>query len=172
MKILRTFISGLYAFKYEEQKLDELERLLDIWNDYEFLENFFNQHKDDLRYFGCDVETAIEETIDEVSNLSEFLLNLPKNKYISLDTIFKPLNDLEYRITTLSKQKARRKWLRLYAIKIEPNYYVITGGAIKLTHKMQERKHTQNELVKLEKSRSYLQSEGIFDLDSFNELDI
>lgn len=32
-------------------------------------------------------------------------------------------------------------WLRLYAIKLEPGCYIITGGAIKLTRTMEERQH-------------------------------
>ena len=53
----------------------------------------------------------------------------------------------------LGKEKARIKerpqhasWLRIYAIKLEPGCYIITGGAIKLTRTMQEREHTLNEL--------------------------
>ncbi|PWK28288.1 hypothetical protein LV89_01071 [Arcicella aurantiaca] len=172
MKIVHTFITGLYSFKYDEQETNELERLFDDWNDFEFLEEFFDNHKNDLKYFGLTVESAIEETINEANLLDKLLLDIAESNFQTLDAIFKPLNNLEFRAVILSKQKARRRWLRLYAIKIEPNYYVITGGAIKLTHTMQEREHTKNELLKLEKCRQYLQSEGIFDLDSFNELDI
>lgn len=172
MKIVRTFITGLYSFKYKGQELNELERLFDDWSDYEFLEDFFENYNNDLAYFELTVETAVEETINEANFLDKLLLDISESKFRTLDAIFKPLNDLEFGEVILSKQKAKRRWLRLYAVKIEPNYYVITGGSIKLTHKMQEREHTQNELYKLEKCRQYLQSEGIFDLDSFNELDI
>ena len=41
MKIVNTFVNGLYAFKYDGQWLDELERLLEEWGDIEGLENFF-----------------------------------------------------------------------------------------------------------------------------------
>ena len=47
--------------------------------------------------------------------------------------------------------------------------YVITGGAIKLTLKMEEREHTRQELVKLEQVREFLLSENIIDDDSFVE---
>ena len=165
MKILDTFVSGLYSFKYDKEESDELTRLLEQWSDIQFLEGFFEFHKNDLRYFGIDVETAKEQTIDEVNQLEDFLSGLSYNDN-ELDSIFRPLNDLEYRATILSKQKSKRKWLRLYAIKIETNHYVITGGAIKLTHTMQERWHTRGELSKLEKCRQYLQSQGIFDLEA------
>ena len=54
-----------------------------------------------------------------------------------------------------------------YAIRIEPNVYIITGGAIKLNAKMQDREHTQIELDKLNACRNYLQQKGVFDKDSF-----
>ncbi len=72
----------------------------------------------------------------------------------------------------LAKQKSKRRWLRLYALRIDANTYVITGGAIKLTHKMGERLHTAKELDKMELCRNYLKDQGVFDIDSFNELDI
>lgn len=58
-------------------------------------------------------------------------------------------------------------WLRIYAIKLEPGCYIITGGAIKLTRTMQEREHTLAELTKMEKVRSYLLNGGAIDADGF-----
>jgi hypothetical protein len=58
-------------------------------------------------------------------------------------------------------------WLRIYAIKLATGVYIITGGAIKLTATMQEREHTQAELVKLDQVRNFLLSEGIIDNDGF-----
>ena len=169
MKIVNTFVKGLYAFKYDGHLLDELERLLEEWGDIEGLENFFEQNENDLSYFKLDIYSAINDTIKESMRLRKFLFEISKAKPSILDEIFRPLDNLEYRVITLSKQKASRRWLRLYAIRIEANHYVITGGAIKLTHKMQDREHTQRELHKLEKCRSFLQLNGIFDTDSFNE---
>ena len=58
-------------------------------------------------------------------------------------------------------------WLRIYAIKLEPGIYVITGGAIKLTRTMQEREHTLVELARMEKVRRFLLDNDIADKDSF-----
>ena len=58
-------------------------------------------------------------------------------------------------------------WLRVYAIRLEKNVFVVTGGAIKLTRTMQERAHTQQELTKLNQCRQYLMDSGVFDADSF-----
>ena len=77
----------------------------------------------------------------------------------------------------LGLEKARLKntanhasWLRIYAIKLEPGIFVVTGGALKLTATMQEREHTLRELYKMEKVRQYLLSENVIDADGFNEM--
>lgn len=61
-------------------------------------------------------------------------------------------------------------WLRLYAIKLEPQTYVITGGTIKLTQTMQERQHTLAELSRIEKVRNFLMDNGVVDLEGMLEL--
>lgn len=76
----------------------------------------------------------------------------------------------------LGKEKAKVKnrprhasWLRIYAIKLEPGCYIITGGAIKLTRTMQEREHTLAELNKMEVVRSFLLSGGAVDAEGFED---
>ena len=49
------------------------------------------------------------------------------------------------------------------------NFYLIYAGAIKLTATMQEREHTRQELVKIDRVRRYLLEEGIIDDEGFIE---
>ena len=93
-----------------------------------------------------------------------------------LDSLFRPLNNNETAETLLQKDKARLKkrhvhssWLRIYAIRLSTGDYIITGGAIKLTLKMEEREHTRLELDKIERVRNFLLNEHIIDDDSFIE---
>ena len=79
----------------------------------------------------------------------------------------------------LTRQKARNwecerhdSWLRIYAIRLEPNVYVVTGGAIKLTRAMQDKEHTMIELNKLNKCKEFLKRNGVFDKDSFIDLNM
>jgi hypothetical protein len=76
--------------------------------------------------------------------------------------LFKPLNNFEYAITAYQKSKARirKGWLRLYAIRLAENCYLVTGGAINLTLDM-KRAHLQNELNRLEQAKLFLRSNGI-----------
>ena len=48
----------------------------------------------------------------------------------------------------------------MYAIRLAPNCYLVTGGAIKLTYDMRP-KHLQNELAKLEKAKTFLKNNDI-----------
>jgi hypothetical protein len=62
--------------------------------------------------------------------------------------------------------------LRIYAIKIGPNTFIVTGGAIKLVGKMDERTHLLKEKQKLDEIRNYLKEEGILDQDDFEMYEI
>lgn len=94
----------------------------------------------------------------------------------NLDHIFRPLENQRITEMLLGKEKARLRktkghasWLRIYAIKLEPGIYIITGGAIKLTRTMREREHTLVELAKMEEVRRYLLDNNIVDMDSFQD---
>jgi hypothetical protein len=170
MEILPIFAPYLYAVKYENEALDELERLFDEWSDIEKLESFFETNYEDLKYFKIDVDEAILESIKEANAFRHKILELAKKENPDLDSIFKNLDNKEVRIFELIKQKSKRRWLRIYAIRIDTNVYLITGGAIKLTLQMADRLHTQKELDKLERCRNYLKDNQVFDNDSFKEM--
>ena len=129
---------------------------------------------DDLTaYFKVtDINQAIEDTIEDSDQLQCLMLDLQPNS--DLEALFHPLENFRTSEMLLGKEKARLKrtvrhtsWLRIYAIKLSQGVYVITGGAIKLTLKMEERDHTKLELTKLDQVRRFLLSEDIIDDDSF-----
>ena len=93
-----------------------------------------------------------------------------------LDYLFRPLENHRIHEMLLSREKAKGKrssthnsWLRIYAIKLDEGTYLVTGGAIKLTHLMAEREHTLNELRKMEMVRNYLLDNGVRDADGIKE---
>jgi len=174
MEIVSIFEPYLYSFKYSNEEFDELERLFDEWNDIEMLRKFFEENRKDLRYFQIEVDDAIIETKKEAAALRKKFIDLSLESSPKLDSMFMNLDDSELRIIDLAKQKTKRRWLRIYALRIDINTYVITGGAIKLTHQMEIKKggrpHTEKELNKLDICRNYLKEHGVYDADSFNEL--
>lgn len=170
--------NSLFSVKYRDEEKDELGRLFDDWTDIEFLESFFETHINDLNkefYTYLSIEDAVEQTLNDVEDLETRLIDVGKcgqdDKYNTLETLFKPLNNnAKYPPSALEKSKVygseRKSWLRIYALRLESNVFVITGGAIKLTRTMNNREHLLDELDKLEKVKQYLITESIIDNDS------
>lgn len=169
MKIVPIFAEKLFSFHYENECLDEYGRLLEIWNDPEFLLDFAERNENSIRQLEYTIDSFVERVLKDAEILEELLLNY-KNNESNIDTCFQPLHNQEYRCKILSFQKKKCKFLRLYAIRIDSNCYVITGGGIKITRTMQEHPETNAELQKLERCKNYLQSQNVFDNDSFFEI--
>lgn len=168
MKIDAIFMQKLYAFRYKGSKTNELKKLLRLWNDASYIYEFLKINQDDLPQ-GKTIEEIADIIADNVSDLEEII------RYVTvggapLEHFFKPLSNQEYQSKTLSQQKGREQYLRLYAIKIDDDCFVITGGAIKFTHLMQDRPHTLDQLHLLKQCRDYLTTNSVFDRDSFYEL--
>ena len=130
---------------------------------FSLLASFFKQNISDLEsYFKItDVNQAIYDTIEDSERLQCLIMDISPDA--DLDKIFRPLENSRTSEILLGKEKARLRnpprhasWLRIYAIKLEPGIYIVTGGAIKLTRTMQEREHTLIELARMEKVRRFL----------------
>lgn len=166
----------LWAVRYEGEADNALYNLFEQWNDVLWLRTFFKENIEDLSsYFKItDVNQAIMDTIEDSERLQCIIMDISPDA--DLDAIFRPLENSRIADITLGKEKARLKqrmrhasWLRIYAIKLTTGVYIITGGTIKLTATMEERKHTQAELTKMEMVRNFLLNEGIIDDDGFIE---
>ncbi len=177
MKIVSTFAlvkDSLYAVKYEHEKYHEFSKLFTLWNDAQYLDDFFHEHKNDLNrpyWSGITPNHAILKTRKDAKLLEKKLIQIAHtgqtDKNETLSTLFKPLNKDPQKLEPYEKNKAyglvTHSWLRIYAIRIDVNLFVVSGGAIKLTQNMNEREHLLLELKKLEITQRYCKDE--FDLD-------
>lgn len=183
MEIVRIFgdEDSLLSVQYDENEQDEFSRIFEEWTDIEFLENFFNDNKSDLErpfWNHVSIEEAIQLTRDEAIKLRSYFYDLSKKnprKRISLfSDLFKPLEKQLSSGDYLARKKAyglkKISWLRIYALKIGDDMYLITGGTIKLTEKMNDRKHTKKELQKIDYCKQILREEGIIDEEGMVEL--
>ncbi len=161
----------LWAVKYDGMQDNILFCTFNNWMDIDWLERFFSNNAADLlKYFTItNLEDAIFDTFSDAIRLQSVILDLSPDT--DLDMLFRPLDNYRTAEMVLGKEKAKgfrtsghSSWLRLYALKLEPQAYVITGGAIKLTHTMNERQHTINELKKMEAVRNFLIENGVVDL--------
>lgn len=167
MKIVSIFAAKLFAFHYPNEDVNELRRLLNCWNDIEYIYNFLKENESDIQ--NRTIEELAEQIIFYAHEIDITLYELSKSKSNRLESFFMPLDNKEYRLKFFSKQKGKINCLRIYALKIDENCFVITGGAIKLTHLMEDREHTTKELQKIDKCREFLKENSIHDSESFYE---
>lgn len=164
MKIVPIFADRLYAFHYEDERDNEYERLMDLWTDVEYLYNFARLNNK------ADVQAFVADILDQTETLQDFLDILDQNN-VPYRRYFSALNPAESKNPDLPLQKGkiRKDWLRLYAVKIDHDCFVITGGAIKMSQAMQDHPDTNKELGKMRAARIFLRQNGVFDDDSFFE---
>lgn len=164
MEIVRIFADQLFAFRYRDESDNEYDRLMDLWVDVAYLRSFAIKNK------VLNVNEFINDILQDAEEIQDFLENLNQNNQ-PYGFYFEPLQFAERtRVLSLQKGKIKRNQLRLYAIKIDDDCFVITGGAIKMSQKMDEHEDTALELVKLNNARIYLNSKDVFNQDSFFEL--
>jgi hypothetical protein len=148
----------------KQRPLIEYERMMDLWTNVAYLWEFARKNKVQNVY------EFIDDILHDAEQIQDFLDNLNQNNR-PYGFYFEPLQDSERsKLLALQKGKIRRNRLRFYAIKLDDNCFVITGGAIKMSQKMQDHADTNNELEKLKIARAFLHENGVFDEDSFFEL--
>lgn len=168
MKIVSIFENRLYAFHFHDEAYNELQRIIKCWFDSDYMLKFFEQHCFDLPAMKTQLQ-MLDDLSNDAFEMITSLLNIAQNKNEHLSVFFKPLNNFEYYNVQLSKQKSKKRYLRIYAIKIDADCFVITGGAIKFHNLNKDRMHTQIEMTKMSLCGDYLKSVGVFDSISFCE---
>jgi hypothetical protein len=164
MKIVSIFAANLYAFHYKDERDNEFARLMELWTDVEYLRNFAKLHGI------AESNRFVTEILSNAEEIDDFLYNLDA-QLDSFGRYFEPLQLSEYtKVLSFQKGKIKKNQLRIYAIKIDENCFVITGGAIKMSQTMQGHPLTAIELKKLNEARAFLESQGVFDADSFYEI--
>jgi hypothetical protein len=179
MKIVRIFgpaddsDEGLWSLKIDGETTNEFERICEIWQDTEEMYACCLIHLADLQVsfgFPITAEKATEEIMDEADELLELIYKLGTKQLpgMRLQQFFRPLDNRQSNLTVLQlskgSAKTRTRWspkLRLYAVRIGVNTFVVTGGAIKATSRMDERPHTQKQLIRLTTVKDWLKSKGI-----------
>lgn len=165
----------LYAVREKGRKDNVLYNLFEQWYDVKYLYDFFSRHTDVLQsYFHISgIRQAVSDTIEDVEYLEDVLIGLTVD---NLDAVFKHLSPKDEGIVFLSRHKARNwerrnhdSWLRIYALRLEGGVYVITGGAIKMSQKMQDDPETKKQLQKINECKAYLKG-LIYDVEGLEEL--
>lgn len=170
MEIVNIFAFRLFAIHYDGAVDNEYDRLLDLWLDTEYVRIFLTENEEDIPK-NKSVKQFVKYIREDAIEIDEQLIAITESDNEKLDYFFQPLHNSEYQVKILSLQKGRQHCLRLYAIRIDEDTFVITGGAIKLPlhHLMEDREHTRIELQKIKRVQDYLKANQITDEDSFFE---
>jgi len=177
MQFIRIF-ARLFTVQFDGEEKDAFEQIFEDWQNPEYLFEFFTEHEHDLQhgFYNATAMEAIRITKEEAGYFRDLIIKTKDEGYLidanNINDLFIELSNSEYVFQNHRKQKAygpnKTSWLRIYALKVQ-DCLLITGGAIKLTKKMDEREHTRKELVKLEKVKNELISLGIYDPDGLVE---
>lgn len=164
MKIACIFENQLYSFHYNEYDENEYDRNLNQWSNTAYLFEFAKENNiQDIVAFLDEIYYNLEELEDLINEIAETDGQFKR--------IFIPLEHSETNKTiSLRKGKINHNRLRLYAIKLIDELFIITGGAIKMSQRMPDHPGTAKELVKLSAARQYLDINDIHNEDAFFEL--
>lgn len=180
MDIVEIIPNRIYSIKYDDEDTTEYYRLFNKeWTDLDFLMDFFQSHSEFTEneywgFLGNDPEIAAARVLEDANMLEPHLKELAENsengERPDLETYFKPLNgkygyDIEH-IPVKGYGVLESTFLRLYAIRLEANCYLIVYGGIKLNSSIQNSPGLQeNVFRKIDKVKQYLVDECIIDKD-------
>jgi len=165
MKIVDIFAEQLFAIHYQSEVDNEYDRLMEDWTDVSYLRKYAKDNNVD------NINKFVKEKLRNAEQIQDLLEDITSNND-PLEQYFRPLFDTERGVKILSLQKGKidRNGIRLYAIKIDNNMFLLTGGAIKMSQKMQDHPDSSIELEKVKVAKLFLQDNGVTDNDSFYEL--
>jgi hypothetical protein len=184
-KIKTIFKNHLYSVQYKGCNESEFSRLFKQWKNPELVEVFLDTNKKELdNHFWKDRNMTqskarrliTQEAIDTEDHFFDLYENTRKGDVPDFNQEFFFLDKHVYQFSLRSKhkmygthEKEFPAFLRIYAIRIDNNCFLITGGSIKLTQSMNESKYLIKELEKLNNVQSWLEKEYIADSDDLNK---
>ena len=164
MKFACIFEKQLYSFHYDEYNENEYERNLNHWSNTSYLFEFAKENNIQ------DIVAFVDEIFDNLEEMEDLIDDIAETDG-QFKRLFIPLKHAETNKTiSLRKGKINHNRLRLYAIKLIDELFIITGGAIKMSQRMLDHPGTAGELVKLSAARQYLDINEIHNEDAFFEL--
>lgn len=178
MEIVEIYKDWLYSISFDEEDLTEYHRVFREWHDLDYLVNFFTNNKSCLRTnfwinAGLDPdnpELSAERVINEANNLEEYIKKLVANCSRGIkpdfDEYFHFLGGKYKCLWSMEPVKSygtdMPSLLRLYAIKMDTNCYLIVYGGIKLGETIQNSPVLKDKVFnKIDSVLNFLKANGI-----------
>ncbi|KAA6437082.1 hypothetical protein FEM33_20415 [Dyadobacter flavalbus] len=164
----------LLSAQFFGSEKDELARIFNLWRNVIHLEEFFEENYSDLsaKYYNIhSVEEAVFKTIEQATSFRNLIIqHANSNNENNLSKLFVPYHNSSVSLARESS-KAKNSWLRIYAIRLDYNLFIVSGGAIKLTRRM-DRNHLQIEDKKMKILQAYLKANHIDSGDDYGYIDL
>lgn len=158
MEIKCIFAESLFSFKYDNLFNSEYNKKLFHWQDNEYIYEMGLSN-------GIEIED-IDQFFEEIFYDREYLISRMTScvEAKCLYDIFTNLHTKGIEIAKFEESKGkffinskkRLSKLRLYALRLEASSYIVTGGAIKFSQKMQDNVNTSTELERIKICRNFL----------------
>ncbi len=182
MKIIPIYKPYIFSIQYDDREENEYDRLFDLWNDITYLLQFFEENKEYLKNETWnhinEPENAVSQVLEEAERLEDLFEELNENSENGstpdFDSHFHYLDGkYKYEIELIpvkSYGMEHPSLLRMYAIQLEANTYIITGGGIKLADTIQSSPGMGEYILQdIDRVRTFLQQNGILTNEDINE---
>ncbi len=188
MRAVEILEETVWSIWYDGEEDDIFSLLLNRWQDAEYIHSFFHTHRSYIDNFtfwqNCSFQQVMMSAYNEARNLESYFIQLYRNGEIGItpDLVdkFVLLDKKEGIDESMSRRKMygklRRTYppsvLRLYALRLdsekgEPPIFIITGGGIKLTERMNQMPELKIELDRMQQVKTWLESNGVFTKEHF-----
>lgn len=185
MKITEIYPDCLFAIHFDEKDQNEYEAAFSLWQDLDYLVDYFSANSGLLESefwksipIPTDYEELAHNVITESFDLQEYIQEIAENTANGaepdFDSFFQDLGGKYKFLRQYIPQKAygtnHPTMLRLYAIRIEANCYLIVHGGIKLTKEIHDTPALRDELFgKIDNVLLFLKANGILEGEDLKE---
>ncbi|MDE6418551.1 MAG: hypothetical protein K2K49_05020 [Duncaniella sp.] len=180
MDIINLFSDTLFSVKFDDSGLAEYHRFFNEWKNLDYLTDFFEQYREHINtpfWLNAGLEpNKPEQSARRVIHEADLLetqiktlaLNSANGTRPDLDSYFQRLGGKYNFLWSFEPHKSygplTPSLLRVYAIKIEPNCYLIVHGGIKLGSTIQNSPVLKDMVFKkIDLTLNYLDAMGIVD---------
>lgn len=186
MRIVEIIPPYLYSMQYDNEPLDEYHRVFRDWHEASFLAEFFRLNAEYLQqpfwkeYFS-EPEDAAKDVIVDATALERYINQLADNakngETPDFESYFQPLEGkyiYEWKLIPMKGYgTGKPTFIRLYAIRMEENCYLVVYGGLKLADTIQNSPVLKTEVFKrIDQTLAYLKQEGITEQEDLKEEDV
>lgn len=180
MDIREIYKDCLYSIRFDEADTDEYSRVISLWKDLDYLVDFFKTNAKEVdqpfwREVGLHPDaplTSAERVASEALVLAAYIRDLAQNaangELPDFEDFFHPLGGKYSYVRELEPHKSYGTFspslLRLYAIKLDKNVYLIVFGGIKLGSTIQNSPGLKEQVFnRIDNVIAFLKANGIFE---------